>query len=296
MSNREETLESDLAKEPATTLYHYTSQNGLLGIIAKKEMWATHNQYLNDGQEFLHAIDLVKAELHERLDASDEKSLPVYRDMAHSLDGIAGINVCVCSFSENRDSLSQWRAYGGSSGFAIGFNPDYLAEIVSKKELLLVKCLYDGAEKSAFISRLVTRVFEENVGRLNDGDQLCDSTDRDEETGKIPVRGGNLRPYLLQYALMLKDESFSEECEWRIISDVRSCTDEKYEFRTGASTLVPYYRMPLSDSDQPMTLDEVLIGPTSHPEQSRRSVKSFLFKQSLRDVPVNVSKTPYRSW
>lgn len=34
-----------------TVLYHYTSQVGLLGILQKKELWATQIQYLNDCED-----------------------------------------------------------------------------------------------------------------------------------------------------------------------------------------------------------------------------------------------------
>jgi len=32
-------------------LYHYTTQEGLLGILEKASIWATHYRYLNDASE-----------------------------------------------------------------------------------------------------------------------------------------------------------------------------------------------------------------------------------------------------
>lgn len=52
-----------LQRTPPSVLYHYTTQQGLLGIISDKEIWATHTQYLNDAREFRHALDIVKQEL-----------------------------------------------------------------------------------------------------------------------------------------------------------------------------------------------------------------------------------------
>ena len=40
-------------------LYHYTDQNGLLGIIERSEMWATKVQYMNDATEFGAVLDLA---------------------------------------------------------------------------------------------------------------------------------------------------------------------------------------------------------------------------------------------
>jgi len=42
-------------------------------------------------------------------------------DMVTALKDRETMNVCVCSFSERGDVLSQWRAYSGAAGFSIGF-------------------------------------------------------------------------------------------------------------------------------------------------------------------------------
>ena len=52
-----------MSAPPPAILYHYTTQQGLLGIIRDKEIWASHTQYLNDAREFRHALDLIKEEL-----------------------------------------------------------------------------------------------------------------------------------------------------------------------------------------------------------------------------------------
>jgi hypothetical protein len=45
--------------DPSYLLYHYTDQNGLLGIINKGSIWATHYQYLNDTSEFQKAKEIL---------------------------------------------------------------------------------------------------------------------------------------------------------------------------------------------------------------------------------------------
>ena len=41
-------------------LYHYTSQEGLLGILSSKTLWATRIQYLNDSTEFAYTLALLQ--------------------------------------------------------------------------------------------------------------------------------------------------------------------------------------------------------------------------------------------
>src|SRR5436305_12495445 len=98
MANVREMLE----RTPPAVLYDYTTQQGLLGIIRDREIWASHTQYLNDVLEFRHAIDLVKEELSaQMLRVSDEPSRQCLTEMQGAVSsGLESINVCVCSFSE----------------------------------------------------------------------------------------------------------------------------------------------------------------------------------------------------
>jgi hypothetical protein len=71
------------------------------------------------------------------------------------------INVCVCSFSEDSDSLSQWRAYGGSSGFAIGFSGEVLGAAVESQRFFLAQCIYDPGTQLNIVRALVEEVLDE---------------------------------------------------------------------------------------------------------------------------------------
>lgn len=42
------------------TLYHYTNQEGFLGIISSKKIWATDILFLNDAIEFEYSVNLLK--------------------------------------------------------------------------------------------------------------------------------------------------------------------------------------------------------------------------------------------
>ncbi len=104
-------------------LYHYTSQEGLLGIIENGEIWATDILYLNDEREFKLAFELACNLLSSRISAASQK--------AQALQNIRSLvtqvakdrrNVYVSSFSAKGDLLSQWRGYCPQGmGYAIGF-------------------------------------------------------------------------------------------------------------------------------------------------------------------------------
>ncbi len=300
-------LNDVLSREPDKPLYHYTTQKGLLGIIKDRQIWATHTQYLNDRREFSHAVDLVREEIKSLLAEvphTREDTRRLLTEMPHrsaredalsrmeatlSLP-IHGVNVCVCSFSEERDSLSQWRAYGGSSGFAAGFSSKVLRAATEKQQWFLVPCIYDPATQRSLVRALVEEVLEEILG----GPLV-----EDEEEDSVLKRLGNLLPYLSRYAPILKDESFKEEREWRIISRPMVC--ERLDYREGKSLIVPYYKLPLCEDNQKLELHEVVIGPTPDVERSRSSLTSLIMSQKVvmpgtGGTNVTVSKVPYRDW
>jgi hypothetical protein len=203
------------------------------------------------------------------------------------------MNICVCSFSEERDSLSQWRAYGGSSGFAVGFSSQVLRAATEKLEWFLAPCIYDPATQRDLVRALVEEVLEENLGGPLPG------VEDEEEDTALKNMGGNLRPDLHTYAPILKHESFKEEREWRIIS--RPVFSRRLDYREGRSLIVPYYRLPLCEDNQKLELHEVVIGPTPDSERSKSSLTSLMVSQKVvmqgtGGVNVRVSQVPYRDW
>lgn len=261
-------------------------------------MWVTHTQYLNDRREFVHAVDLAGAEIKRLLETSstDLARKGILQRMEEVLNwSPQSVNICVCSFSENRDSLSQWRAYSaGTSGFAIGFPADLLMAAASRKNWYLAPCIYDPRRQREIMQNLVEEVLEENLS----GDYGFTPED-DDELEIVRARGGNFLADLNRYAPILKDESFSEEREWRIISRPLMSSSKDFCFREGRSLLIPYSKLSLSYDDLAFRLKEVVIGPTRDQERSKSSVTSFLRHEGLMkrlEVDVESSKVPFRDW
>jgi hypothetical protein len=284
--------------KPKIPLYHYTRETGLLGIIKDRQIWATHTQYLNDRREFLHAVDLVGGEIQRLLDNQSTRHAEAPRNEAlkRMLSALSPspehVNVCVCSLSEDSDSLSQWRAYGGSSGFAIGFSPEVLGAAVEKQGFFLAKCIYDPTDQLDVVQALVGEVLDEHLSNR----WVSEDPEMDELLRK---NGGNLLPYLYRYAPMLKDRSFEEEREWRIIS--RPIPAHSLDCREGRSLIIPYFRLPLWEDGQKTQIHEIVVGPTRDGERSVSSVSRLVRGRRVIsdrgvDTLVRSSQVPYRDW
>jgi hypothetical protein len=216
--------------------------------------------------------------------------------MRATLDGPGNedVNLYVASFSEQSDSLSQWRAYGGtSSGFSLGFAASQLS---LPERFKIARCIYEENKQRSIANALVDEVLQSvpPIAAEASNQQLA------EVYLRVSLLSG-----LHRLALAFKHPKFSEEREWRVIPDVRMDKapaypvpgEPKLEFREGRSMLVPYHRVALRDTQGNFPLSEIVVGPNPNPKQSERSAQSLLDSdRDLARVRVRSSDVPYRNW
>lgn len=279
--------------EPEDNLYHYTNSIGLKGIAENCEIWATHTQYLNDTTEFHHSKKIVKEEIEFRLAGSPlTEEIIIYEDMIHSLENAERVNVCVASFSEAPDQLSQWRGYcPGSGGYSIGFSPQFLIEAAARKGWFLSRCIYNINEQKSVINDFISEVMIQIKEHREYPNEELEEFLRDRPSG-------NFLAYFMLIAPIFKDPTFAEEKEWRLISRAMSCRVERFEYRPGTFYLIPYYRFPLIDNNEHFRIKEIYIGPNPHPLRAEMALRSFLLKEcpSPEQTILYHSKVPFQNW
>ena len=263
--------------QPAPILYHYTTQAGLLGIVGIKAIWATSIHYLNDHAELRYAMSLVKERIQKGIDVggSDKK----YLSMLEEAVGVEK-NCFVACFSEARDQLSQWRAYcHGGNGFCIGFLTQNLFS-ANPETFSLVRCVYDRSVQIELIDDLLAGTLSILKGVES---VLPNSPLLTQFSSK-----------LVRLASAIKHPAFSEEAEWRLVSEQVPLWDSRVLFREGRSILLPYISLMVSKSDETLKLSEILIGPTPY---SKLSLESVVGLTARVECPlINFSMVPYRSW
>jgi hypothetical protein len=273
------------AELPAV-LYHYTSQQGLLGILQKKELWATQIQYLNDEVEFSHAWSVLLESLPRR-----EEKLPAQLSMVDDLkrDVARRFHVCVCSFSRVDDQLSQWRGYcKPGNGFSLGFWAKDLRSVAVTEGWQLAPCIYDPDEQRALVSHLFhkhlalySRIYEHYGGPVPDA--------------REPL-GEQLDAFMSEFVALaprIKHFSCSEEVEWRLISAPIAATN--LHFRESRHTLIPYFPLKYF-AEGPCPLQTITVGPGSHLALAVDSVRSILFKEGWTACEVRPTKGTLRDW
>jgi hypothetical protein len=259
-------------------IYHYTSQDGLLGIIRNKSLWVSSILHLNDSAEFAYSIEIVRENLNIRLQNERGPWNGYYGAILAGFEAIKDLTLFVGSFSEEGDLLSQWRAYtSGGVGFSLGFKHANLKRLADQQNFRFLKCSYDKTEHNTILNKLI----DESAGLVINGDY------------GLAVQAFFLG--LFNIAPALKHPSFSEEREWRVVSPTIQTTDTNTKIRTGKSMLIPYGEFNLQEGGK-LSVSKIVVGPTPHKELSVLSVMQLLFSKKIDDCEVVPSSVPYRSW
>ena len=101
--------------------WHYTDTHGLLGMIQNNTVWAGATDFMNDEQELLHGLSLLK----RRWVDNPQRPEGHRRIVREALQGFEDSNEqqYIVSASEESDSLTLWRNYGHESiGYAVCFD------------------------------------------------------------------------------------------------------------------------------------------------------------------------------
>jgi hypothetical protein len=190
--------------------------------------------------------------------------------------------------SEADDLLSLWRAYGKTPGCcAVGFTSQQLEEIAARNGIQLVQCVYDTGTQRQLLSEFVARSLAEvdAWASIPAYDMLCHNL---------------MEQFWRNFAILaarIKDPSFSEEREWRLVAVPEPMRTLAVQVREGASSLIPYVEVPMADAEWKLPLYHIIVGPNVAPERACQAVLS-LFAAHGQSSPklAHPSIVPFRTW
>jgi hypothetical protein len=329
---RQEGVEtSDPVKELLNTqipakLWDYTSTFGLQGIVASKKIFATDIRFLNDREEFTHARKIAD-EIVQETDEFGPNDLPVRENLQKAVDLAFNTGslhpdrgqVFVASFSLAEDQLSQWRGYSrGTSGVSLAFDLKALRplpeidtlvsfaprvyELDSKKKLIRHALRHFMDEVSSYwndLSDAGQRLNRKGVNRATQTEFTNLVTQGTPDfTNRLKTATAKTQADLLRLAALLKNASFKEEGEWRLVLPIFVAKEPRQHprlFRAGNTTLVPYIEYPLTlNPDGSLPLTDLVLGPGSD-ANAVPATESFLRTEGVKLVPRE-SRVPYRPW
>ena len=285
--------ETLFADTPKGLLYHYTTLNGLWGIVRSRTLWASDIRYMNDSAELKHSADLIRIEVQERIARGQGKAdlLGQFTDwISHRITN--GHMLFGASFRSHGNLLSQWRGYSShGKGVSLGFAAESILQCAQQQQLQIGKCIYEPARQRRLIRQVIDAV-EAHVER-----HISGCTSRQRLSAIYQGVFENIEIDLLRIAAILKHPSFREEKEWRIVSPVYTdYSNAPVLFREANAMLVPYMEFNLQpEAGRPLQLEHLYLGPTSNSNISLNSLKMFLAQNGI--VPsrgIEYCRIPYR--
>ncbi len=273
-------------------IFHYTTPDGLIGIVSKNCLWATSVFYLNDSHEMIGGIQIARKQLETlRINSADKDQanrIEWLLNDTRRVGTVQSMTAYVCSLSSKEDQLSQWRAYCRGGGFSIGFPADQLREAVAAQSFSLDECVYSDAAQEKLMRETIDRVAVPWIL----GTRLPVS--EDENRFKV---SNKLTWELVRAASRLKHQSFEEESEYRIVSmPERKYDPEKLHFRPRGGIIIPYTTIDLPNTSDFWGRVSIVVGPTPHPNESKISVHDLVRRFRGHTVGIEITHTPFREW
>lgn len=280
------------AERPTVMLYHYTSLEGLLGIVESCSLRAGDLRYMNDAQELTYFTDLLATAA--ALITEPAADIEILRQLIGWLTSRRHGSriVCAASMTEQGNLLSQWRGYcPHGRGVSIGFQAGDLSKTAEAGGFSVGRCIYDPQNQQRIADAVVNAVIAECKAR-------GPASDRDwHPSQSFWGVFGEIEAWIFLVAALIKHPSFQEEVEWRFVSQpISNYGETPFQFRAGSSFLIPFLPMPLPAIEGRIALDQVIIGPTAEPNLSLQSVSYFLARScpSSRQRAVIACRIPYR--
>lgn len=275
-------LARQFSGEPPAVLFHYTPPAGMEGILSSGTLWATDLRYLNDTSEFRHGIERfvqllrsVQGDIQNRaVQAGVELALGLLSNPEH-------YQVCVFSFCERGDSLSQWRGYCRDGGYSIGFGSAQLAKL---GEGALARCLYSDEEQLGLV-RFVLRAY------VSFFDNYVTQFPAHREVAAVNIFE-HLREDLSILAPMIKRRDFDDEREWRLIVPPGP-NQPKVRHRQGRNGDIPFVEIPWTTAGDAV-LAEVLVGPLGDQDALDKQLRGIILRKKYRGCSVAHSQIPLR--
>ena len=286
-----QTLIEHLKLSPTKPLHHYTTQQGFLGIVESRKLWATNTYYMNDALELKHAVEVACSVIDEF--QGGDIPVAVVTMLRGFLRGMEEFHVFACSFSEERDLLSQWRGYAGECGYALAFEPAKLQEIAKQNSFQIVQCIYDETLQRQIAREAVEKVLEAYQAAPKDSESLMHKAMHDAAEKLVSE--------FYQWGPLFKHPTFAEEKEWRLIAGPADYFDGRIKYRGGRYTLVPYveinlqvkYSNPSTKGDD-LGFHDILVGASPLSDLPWRSVMQFLYSRRVAFDQITPSGIPFR--
>lgn len=279
--------------EEGETMFHYTSIDGLKGLIESRVFRATEYHYLNDEKEFSYVDELLLEIIDENY--ADEKYYHLLRESVinnqnkyREEESILENSYYVISFSKKRDNLTLWAEFA-SYGCNIEVEPFQLLDFDNLAYHGYV--YYKKDKQKEIISNAMRLILSEFTDVPYDTNKdIKDYLNKLEEEVIILISELLVR-ISSYYGMAMKEEVYEAEEEYRFIF---SAKEKEVSFRIKENLMIPYTEIPLNINCNFDALKSVTLAPLNGTEMCRYAIQKFLNKKCNNRCDIYFSKAKLR--
>jgi hypothetical protein len=295
-----------LRAEPPKTLYHFTSVEGLIGILSERTLRLTRAVCSNDAREVRYMVDeaRVAAEVLMDMDGesaslSDGARAVLSRLLARLNDDRAGwqgdrslehtvvFDMCLpdpyvaCFCADSNPGIVHWGHYGlAGEGFALEVDSTRLPEPWKDR---FIRVRYDLGDHLRAVSEIVV---QQVVNEEHPGIPPCQGSAGDGASATADRMEAAIRAI----SVAMKDTVFEPENEWRV-TWLREVDGElPIKLRGSGAELISYVEMPLPLE----AIRRIVVGTKRDLRRTAGSLASYLHGQGVGHIEIVESRIPFR--
>lgn len=247
-------------------IFHYTTSDGIIGILKNQKLWLSLVNLQNDSSELALIADLLPiaiADLKKEYDF-DETTMRLLDELPNTNKPYPIIdNVFTLSFSRDGNSMNLWKSYtGNKAGFSIGFDKKLLDKVIDANLCYMNVCEYDAVKQVELLKSEIIDYFESIRNEVSD----------------YVWKDIHLSWKVYSCAPILKSAHFSDEKEIRVIHNVRFIDEVRkkaFKYRANRGLLVPYFEIDISENFRKL-IRKVVVGPGHNRETAKLAIDFLL--------------------
>lgn len=295
--------------ETGAKLYHYTTAEGVRGIVENREFMATKSDFLNDKLEFQYAVEVMER-LTEKYIVNPSLRERFFLRLKEEIDRLGiitpscaegacqeeeGLSFYVVAFSKVQNNALLWAEFTEFKGYCLEFDYEKLVKGFQHRAFLHGTVIYDEKEQmDGLLESLLSCIqnLQEEGQKDLAGFFEEDAVISDASLEKLAKE---MAVVVSVYAMFFKKSFFEGEEEYRFIFPplIHELGEVKPKFRLLDQIFLPYILVEFDKKQKEIPLESVMVGAKNNSDIAVRGMKYFLRSQGL-ELPVLLSDIPLR--
>ena len=290
-------------------LYHYSTAEGVRGIVENREFMATKSDFLNDKLEFQYAVEVMER-LTEKYIVNETLRERFFTKLKQEIDRLGiiipscdlngdchaeGLSFYVVAFSKLQNNALLWAEFTDFKGYCLEFDYMKLVAGFQHRVFLHGTVIYDEEEQmNGLLESLLSCIRNLQEDGMTD---LAGFFEEEAEVSDASLAklAEEMAVVVSVYAMFFKKSFFEGEEEYRFIFPplINEMGTAKPKFRLLDQIFLPYIMVEFDREQKDIPLESVMVGAKNNSDIAVRGMKYFLQSQGM-EIPVLLSDIPLR--